>query len=270
MQIDWLTVTAQIINFLVLVWLLQHFLYGPITRAMAAREERIENRVAEAEQAKADAAAEADRLQARQRELDEARADELDKAKQKAEQTRKALERDARREVDDKRAAWLAQLEEERRSFLDELRRRASDAFYKLARRALVDLADADLEERIAQGFVDQLKDLDDDARAQLAAAGTATVKSRFELSAGAKRKLTKAIHDRLGEELAVDYAADETVSGGIVLHAGSRRVAWTLESWLDGLEAAVNERLDALPDADADADADARERGRAAAEAEA
>jgi len=42
--------------------------------------------------------------------------------------------------------------------------------------------------------------------------------------------------------------------------------VAWTLESWLDGLEAAVNERLDALPDADADA----RERGRAAAEAEA
>ncbi len=262
MQIDWLTVTAQIVNFLVLVWLLQHFLYGPITRAMAAREERIENRLAEAERAKADAAAEAERLEARQRELERARESELDKAKREAEQTRKALERDARREVDDKREAWLAQLEDERSSFLDELRRRAGDAFYKLARRALVDLADADLEERIAQGFVRRLQDLDDDARAQIAAAGTATVKSRFELSAGSKRKLTKAIHDRLGEELAVDYAADETVSGGIVLHAGSRRVAWTLESWLDGLEAAVNERLDTLPDADA--------RGRAAAEAEA
>ncbi|NBB69867.1 MAG: hypothetical protein GVY33_06020 [Alphaproteobacteria bacterium] len=264
MQIDWLTVAAQIVNFLVLVWLLQHFLYGPITRAMAAREERIENRVAEAEQAKVDAAAEAERLQARQRELEAAREDELDKAKREAEQTRTALERDARREVDDKREAWLAQLEDERASFLDELRRRASDAFYKLARRALVDLADADLGERIAQGFVRRLADLDEDARAQIAAAGTATVKSRFELSAGAKRKLTKAIHERLGEELAVDYAADETVSGGIVLHAGSRRVAWTLESWLDGLEAAVSERLDTLPDAEA------RERGRVAAEAEA
>jgi F-type H+-transporting ATPase subunit b len=264
MQIDWLTVAAQLVNFLVLVWLLQHFLYGPITRAMAAREERIENRVAEAKRAKADAEAEAERLEARRHELEEAREDEIAAAKREAEETRKALERDARREVDDKREAWLAQLEDERRSFLDELRGRTSDAFYKLARRALVDLADADLEERIAQGFVGQLKDLDAEARRQLAAAGSATVKSRFELSAGAKRKLTKAIHDLLGEELTVDYAADDTVSGGIVLHAGSRRVAWTLESWLDGLEAAVNERLDTLPDADA------RERGRAAAEAEA
>ena len=48
MQIDWLTVAAQIVNFLVLVWLLQRFLYGPITRAMARRETRIEDRLADA------------------------------------------------------------------------------------------------------------------------------------------------------------------------------------------------------------------------------
>ena len=41
MQIDWLTVAAQIVNFLVLVWLLQRFLYKPITNAMHRREERI-------------------------------------------------------------------------------------------------------------------------------------------------------------------------------------------------------------------------------------
>ncbi len=35
MQIDWVTVAAQIVNFLVLVWLLKRFLYGPIMRAMA-------------------------------------------------------------------------------------------------------------------------------------------------------------------------------------------------------------------------------------------
>ena len=38
MQIDWLTVAAQIVNFLVLVWLLQRFLYRPITDAMARRD----------------------------------------------------------------------------------------------------------------------------------------------------------------------------------------------------------------------------------------
>ena len=44
MQIDWITVAAQIVNFLILVWLLQHFLYGPITRAMQRREQRIAER----------------------------------------------------------------------------------------------------------------------------------------------------------------------------------------------------------------------------------
>lgn len=248
MAIDWLTVSAQVVNFLVLVWLLQRFLYGPITRAMAAREERIQNRVTEAREARDQAEAEAERLRAKQRELDAAREEELAKAKATAEETRRALERDARAEVEEKRKAWLDQLEDERAEFLAELRRRSSDAFYTLARRALSDLADADLEERIADGFIGQLEALDDDARSQIAAAGSTTVRSRFELSAGAKRKLTKAVHDLLGEELEVDYAADASVAGGIVLEAGSRHVAWTVESWLDGLEAAVRERLDSVP----------------------
>ena len=53
MQIDWLTVAAQIINFLVLIWLLQRFLYRPITNAMARREARIEERLSDAKPAAA-------------------------------------------------------------------------------------------------------------------------------------------------------------------------------------------------------------------------
>ena len=49
MLIDWFTVVAQIVNFLILVALLKHFLYGPLVRAIDAREERIAARLAEAE-----------------------------------------------------------------------------------------------------------------------------------------------------------------------------------------------------------------------------
>jgi large-conductance mechanosensitive channel len=38
--IDWFTVVAQVINFLILVWLLKHFLYQPILDAIDAREKR--------------------------------------------------------------------------------------------------------------------------------------------------------------------------------------------------------------------------------------
>ena len=37
MQIDWITVSAHIVNFLILVWLLKRFLYRPVIRAMDRR-----------------------------------------------------------------------------------------------------------------------------------------------------------------------------------------------------------------------------------------
>ncbi len=50
MLIDWFTVFAQIINFLILVFLLKRFLYEPIISAMDEREEKIALRMQAAEQ----------------------------------------------------------------------------------------------------------------------------------------------------------------------------------------------------------------------------
>ena len=41
MLIDWFTVGAQALNFLILVWLMKRFLYKPILHAIDAREKRI-------------------------------------------------------------------------------------------------------------------------------------------------------------------------------------------------------------------------------------
>ncbi len=55
MLIDWFTVAAQVINFLVLVWLLKRFLYQPIIDAIDAREKRIAAELADADAKKAEA-----------------------------------------------------------------------------------------------------------------------------------------------------------------------------------------------------------------------
>jgi len=59
-QIDYFTIFAQIINFLVLVLLLKHFLYGRIIKAMDEREKRIESQLQEAAKKKKEADEEAD------------------------------------------------------------------------------------------------------------------------------------------------------------------------------------------------------------------
>jgi F-type H+-transporting ATPase subunit b len=73
MLIDWFTVGAQVLNFLILIYLLKRFLYGPILRAMDRREERIADRLREAAERSEDAGKRAADLERRQSELAERR-----------------------------------------------------------------------------------------------------------------------------------------------------------------------------------------------------
>ena len=74
MLIDWFTVGAQALNFLILVWLLKRFLYEPILRAIDAREKRIATELADADAKKAEAQKERDEFQQKNGEFDRQRA----------------------------------------------------------------------------------------------------------------------------------------------------------------------------------------------------
>jgi F-type H+-transporting ATPase subunit b len=50
MQINWFTVIAQILNFLVLVWLMKRYLYKPILSATDDREKKIAGQLADAKE----------------------------------------------------------------------------------------------------------------------------------------------------------------------------------------------------------------------------
>ncbi len=249
MQIDWITVAAQIANFLILVWLLQRFLYTPILRAMDQREQRIADRMRAAEQREAEAEEEAERHRKQQAELEDRREAILSEAAEVAGEERRRLEREARDEVETRKRRWQEQLESEREQFLRDLRRHAAEQFYRLARRALGDLADAGLEARIAQSFAAQLEALDDDRKEKVAAAcagagDAVSIRSRFELTDEARDRLARAVHAALSDSAGITHEADETVICGIELRAGSQTVRWSLASYLDGLENAVAERV--------------------------
>lgn len=249
MQIDWVTVVAQIANFLILVWLLQRFLYGPITRAMARREQGIKERMDQAAQQRNVADEEIRAYHEKQEALDRRRDQLLAEAREAAEEERKALEREARETVERRRRDWMSQLEEQRDAFLRELRHRSTERFYALARRALTDLGGVELEEQLALGFVRELQRLDQQTtekivRACADAGHTVAIRSRFDLSTPVKRRLTEAVHQRLGEEAQVEYETEPGASCGIALKAGSQTVAWSIDSYLEDFAKAVEEDL--------------------------
>lgn len=63
MQISWWTLALQVVNFLVLVWLLQRFLYGPVRDILEKRKAMATQALDAAAKAKADAEAEQKRYQ---------------------------------------------------------------------------------------------------------------------------------------------------------------------------------------------------------------
>ena len=73
MLIDWFTVGAQALNFIILVWLLKRYLYKPILNAVDTREKRIAAELADAEAEKA-----REEFQHKNEEFDRQRADLLD------------------------------------------------------------------------------------------------------------------------------------------------------------------------------------------------
>ncbi|MEO5958542.1 MAG: F0F1 ATP synthase subunit B, partial [Opitutaceae bacterium] len=71
MLIDWFTVGAQVLNFLILVWLMKRFLYKPILNAIDAREKKISAELADAESKRAEAMKDRDEFQQKNEEFDQ-------------------------------------------------------------------------------------------------------------------------------------------------------------------------------------------------------
>lgn len=243
MQIDWITVSAQIVNFLILVWLLKHFLYQPVMTAMERREQRISDRLNEAREREQQAEDRLRQYQDKTDELERRRDEILNQASSDVEHKKKEMLDRARDDVAELRANWQRQVGEEKREFLDKLRRQAAGAIQSLARKALSDLADAELEERIVHAFIERLKSLDKETRKAMArTSDPVRIASAFELDSAVRGHLTRSIHEHIADGVEVNYTQSPELLGGIQLSSGGRRLSWNLDDYLDELTDRIEE----------------------------
>jgi F-type H+-transporting ATPase subunit b len=168
MHIDWFVLFCQIFNFLLLVYLLKRFLYGRIVKAMDEREAKIAARFAEAGEMKAKATEAAESYDRKNQLLAEKSEQMLNEASIAAEAKRKELMEKVRDDVDAIKTRWQDMLAREKDAFFQDLRGRAAREVYATARRALTDLANADLEARIVDEFIRRVKELDKEKSKQI------------------------------------------------------------------------------------------------------
>jgi len=167
MLIDWFTVGAQLLNFVVLVWLMKHFLYQPVLDAIAAREKRIADQIADAAAKEEQAATERKTFEDKNTAFDQQRASLLDKATAdaKAEALRLADEAEkAALELATKHEHALAR---QAAHLQQTIAGRAAHEVFAVARKTLSDLANADLESRMVGVFTRRLRELHGPASAE-------------------------------------------------------------------------------------------------------
>ena len=264
MLIDWFTVGAQTLNFLILVWLMKRFLYKPILHAIDEREQLIAAKLADADANKADAQKERDEFQHKNEEFDQQRAALFSKATDEVKAERQRLLDEARQAADALRAKRNDALIRELQSLNDEITRRTREEVFAITRKALRDLAATGLEERMTEVFTGRLRDLNNEAKEEFAkslkeSSAPVLVRSAFELPSPQRDAIQLALNETFSVDIKLRFETAPDVISGIELTANGRKVAWSIADYLASLTTSVGDLLKEQSQAEAKPKSDAK-----------
>ncbi|RZM82226.1 F0F1 ATP synthase subunit B family protein [Leptolyngbya iicbica] len=241
MLIDWFTVIAQIINFLILLFLLHRFLYQPILKTIDQRQDQMQARwdAAEAEQVKAAAAAK--EYHQAQRALEAQREQLLSQAQAEAAALRHQEVQQAQAELAHKRQQWATALAHEQHSLLTDLQAEFGAQMVAIVRRVLQDIANTDLEAQTVYAFQQKLRGLDDGQRRAIATAFAdhpVTVQTSDDLSEASQAALCQTLREtHLLNGQAIHFERSPQLLCGIRLQNDAYDLAWSAEDYLQALE---------------------------------
>jgi F-type H+-transporting ATPase subunit b len=241
MLIDWFTVGAQALNFLILVWLMKRFLYQPVLGAIDAREKLIAAELAEAAAKKAEAQEDRDELARKSAELDRRRGALLSQAAEDAAAEGRRLLDAARKAADALSAERQESLRNDAQALGQAVIRMTQDEVFAIARQALGELATTSLEERLGDVFIRRVRAMsgrakDDLAKALLTAAEPALVRSAFELPAEQRAAIQSAINETFAAAIPLRFDTAPDLISGIELTTNGQRVGWSLADYLAAL----------------------------------
>jgi F-type H+-transporting ATPase subunit b len=249
MLLDWFTIVAQTLNFLILVWLMNRFLYKPILNAIAVREKLIATELADADARKAEAQKEHEEFQKKNEEFDQQRAALLTKATDESKAERERLLDEARKAADALSAQRQESLIRDAQNLNQAISRLTQKEVFAITRKALTDLATTSLEERMGEVFDRRLRELDEKAKSLLGGAlrknsDPALIRSAFALPAAQRAAIQNALNEIFSAEIHIRFETAPDLVSGIELSTNGQKVGWSIADYLTSLEKRIDDLL--------------------------
>jgi F-type H+-transporting ATPase subunit b len=248
-MLDWFTVGAQVVNFLILVWLMKRFLYKPILRAIDEREKRIARELADADTKRAEAEKAQEEFQRKNEEFDRQRGAMMNEANEQVQAERRRLMEEARAAADTLTARREETIRTEAQNLNRAISRRTQEEVFAIARKALIDLATTSLEERLSEVFTRRLRELASPTKELLAeairtASIPAVVRSAFELPVEQRAAIQHTLNETFAAEIPLAFETSPELVSGIELITNGQKLAWSIADYLVSLEQGVGELL--------------------------
>ncbi len=232
MELNWSTFLLEIINFLILVWLLKHFFYKPVLDVIRRRRKGIEKVLSDAEKKHADAELLRDQFENR-----------LAKWETERQAAYAELDKEIQTERSQRMEALHASLEEEReknqvieqhkldaeRLHTEEL---ALNQGARFASQLLSVAAGPEMEKHLIGLFLRDLSTLPDEKKKSLCAAAgnsveTVLISTAYPLDDDTQRKLERSLATNLSINIPIQYTQDKDLKAGLRITIGD----WVLHA---------------------------------------
>ena len=249
MLIDWFTVGAQILNFLILVWLLKRYLFRPVRAAIEAREKDLAVQRATVLADQERAANDRTQWQHQKELLEQQHMAFLATVREEADIERSRLLQEARQDAANSRLTRLKELQLETANYQEELIRLTRQETVAIVRKMLVDLASAELEQSLVEVFLRRLEDtsITVSPDESLDAPPAMRLRSTFPLSEFQRQAVEKKCQEQFKTKAPMTFDTTSDLGLGVELTVRSQKLAWNLDDYLASFATRLTESIDKL-----------------------
>lgn len=216
------TFVIQVINFVLLSYILYRVLYRPLKNIMEKRRRLVMEDIDRAVRMKEDAINIKERYEKLVKEMDTLKKREMEKAVGQAEEAKQAILERAGREAREEKEKAAAVIENERREMMAGLRVDAAEISAELASRLLFSLADEALHRKLVEMMLRELEEHPPTAPERGGEGAKAVVSSAYPLGEPESRSIETLLKDYLGPTVNIEQKVDPELIAGVRL-------------WLDG-----------------------------------
>lgn len=247
MELNLFEIIAQIVNFFILLAILQKVFYKPIRKVMAERQAKIDGLVEESKEKRQEADAMIEEYKDKLDSIAIKEQEAMREAREKADSVREELLLQSKLEAEKRREALFQEIEEDKRLMERDIHTALGKGSVQLASNILSYISDSDLEEKMFSVLLKNIGELDSKDQGDLISAqdGTMEMVSANPMSEEQKSTLEDTLKGVFTNLEKVDYQTDESLILGYELKMESYLIQISIKKFLEQTEMNILKTID-------------------------